>query len=249
MNLDEARQMLAAGQAHPKSVVRFCPPPMGMGCDRTMRRLLNEERFVGDVRQVSLISATGALLDPEAPLTWRLQTEQSGQNVLTLGIYYEVLERWLGPTRRITAVTANWTPTRKHPNSGELKPSDLPESVNIIAELESGAIGTYIFNGVSSHAPTDHLAIHGTEGSLVYDFNGDIAQERIEGAKLGRESMDTIPIPDSERGNWTVEADFIHEIRHGEARGLLPGLQRAYNYMALIDATHRSAANNRGVEV
>jgi len=249
MNLDEARQMAAAGARHPDQVVRFCPPPMGLAGDRTMRRLLHEERFVGDIRQVYLISASGALLDPNVELTWRLQKEQSGENVLALGIYLEVLDRWLGPTTRITAVNRTWTESRIHPETGQPAPAELPETVNILAELACGAIGVYMFNGVSSHAPSDHLAIHGSQGTIVYDFNTDPDAEQIEGARLGSESMAGIPIPDHERRQWTVEADFIRAVRTGQCDPILPDFEAGLRYMSLVDAVHRSAANNRGVEV
>ncbi|UCD30126.1 MAG: Gfo/Idh/MocA family oxidoreductase, partial [Planctomycetota bacterium] len=153
MNLDEARQMVEAGKKHPDRVVSFCPPPMGLAGDRTMQRLLKDEKYVGEIRQVFLSSANGVLLDPDAQLGWRLQPEQSGQNVLTMGIYFEVLDRWLGPTTAVTAVNRVWTKTRIHPDTEQPTPVELPESVNLMAELANGAIGVYLFNGVSSHAP------------------------------------------------------------------------------------------------
>lgn len=249
MNLDEARQIAAAAAEHPELIVRFCPPPMGMGGDRTMRRLLGQERFVGDVRQVTLTSVSGVLLDPQTPLGWRLQKEQSGQNVLTLGIYLEVLDRWLGPVRRVTAVNQIWTAQRPHPETGLAATVEIPESVNVVAEYPGGAIGVFLFNGVSSHGPSDHVAIHGTEGTLVYDFNADETAERIEGAKRGEEAMTPIEIPDSERRPWTVEADFIRAVRGQAGDDILPDVQAGLRYMSAIDAIYRSAGTGCGVEV
>jgi len=249
MNLDEARQMVAAGEKFPDKVVRFCPPPMGLAGDRVMQRLLKEEKFVGQIRQVFLSSASGVLLDPEVPLGWRLQTEQSGQNVLTMGIYFEVLDRWLGATSAVTAVNKAWTKTRPHPETGNPVPVELPESVNIIARLANGAIGNYLFNGVSSHAPSDHLAIWGTEGTLVYDFNVDENAERIEGARRDEGEMQEIPIPDDQRRHWNVEEEFIQAVRTGQCDPILPDLQAGLRYMTLIDAVHRSSAANQTIEI
>lgn len=249
MNLDEARQMAAAGAKHPDRVVRFCPPPMGLAGDRTMQRLLHEERYCGEIRQVNLTSVSGALLDPDAKLTWRLQTRQSGQNVLTLGIYFEVLNRWLGNTTRITAVNRNWTPTRIDADTGEPAPAELPESVNVIADLACGAVGVYTFNGVSAHGPSDHLAVYGTEGTLVYHFASDENAETLEGARRDESALHPVPIPDAERRQWNVESAFIRTIRTGETDPILPDLQAGLSYMTLIDAAHRSATNNRGIEV
>ncbi|MHC4675861.1 MAG: Gfo/Idh/MocA family protein, partial [Planctomycetota bacterium] len=249
MNLDEARQMVAAGDNYPHQVVRFCPPPVGLAGDRTMQRLLKEEKFVGEIRQVFLTSAAGVLLDPDAELGWRLQVEQSGQNVLTMGIYFEVLDRWLGPASAITAVNRSWTKTRIHPETQQPAPVELPESVNIVAELANGAIGVYLFNGISSHAPSDHLAIWGTEGTLVYDFNMDGINERIEGARRNEEGMKEIPITDQEKREWSVEADFIQAVRTGQCDPLLPDLQAGLRYMMLTDAVHRSSGGNCRIPV
>jgi len=198
---------------------------------------------------LTLTSVSGVLLDPQVPLGWRLQKEQSGQNVLTLGIYLEVLNRWLGPISRVTAINHTWTPQRTHPDTGLLTPVEIPESVNVIAEYPNGAIGVLLMNGVSSHGPSDHLAIHGTDGTLVYDFSADEAAEQIEGAKRGDESMSPIPIPENERRTWTVEADFIHAVRTGQADEILPDVRAGLQYVAQIDAVYRSSGTGRTVEV
>src|SRR6266404_4457827 len=52
--------------------------------------------WIGTPPAVRLQSFTGVYLNPEAPAHWRQKIEISGLNVLTLGIYVEVLQRWLG---------------------------------------------------------------------------------------------------------------------------------------------------------
>ena len=247
MDLDEARGMAAAGARHPDCVVRFCPPPMGLAGDRTMQRLLHHERLVGDIRQVHLTSVNGSLLDPHGELTWRLQKEQSGQNMMTLGIYFEVLDRWLGPTPRMTAVSRTWTKTRIHPDPRLPTAVEIPESVNVIAELASGAVGIYCFNGVNAHGPSDHLAVYGTAGTLVYHFSADENTEWIEGARRGEPRLQRIPIPEQERRTWTVEAEFIRAVRTGQCDPILPDLQCGLRYMNLVNAVHRSAAESRAI--
>lgn len=249
MNLEEAKLMVDAGHRHPDRIVRFCPPPMGLAGDRVMRRLLHEEHFVGQIRQVQLTSVSGALLDPAQELTWRLQPEQSGQHVLTLGIYLEVLDRWLGPTRRVTAVNKTWTKQRIHPETGRPTPVRLPESVNVIAELHNGAVGVYCINGVSAHGPADRLAVYGTEGTLVYHFNTDESAEWIEGARREQPGLRPIPIPEHERRSWTVEADFINAVRTGLADPILPDLQTGLSYMNVINTIHQSAEQGRTIDV
>ena len=87
--------MLAASKRYPELVTMLCPPPYGMRGDLLVKKLL-AENYIGRPHHVRLQSFTGAYLDPDAPAHWRQKIEISGLNVLTLGIYVEVLQRWLG---------------------------------------------------------------------------------------------------------------------------------------------------------
>jgi predicted dehydrogenase len=204
-----------------------------------------------------LTSVNGSLLDPAAPLTWRLQVEQSGQHVLTMGIYFEVLHRWLGRVRCVQALTRSWTARRPHPQTGELVPAELPETVNALLDFENGAVGHCVFSGVNACGPSDHLALYGTRGTLTYEFNVDESRERLLGARRGETPLAEVPIPAPERGRWTVEADFIRAVRAAKSAAepahggcsILPDLQAGLMYMTLIDAIHQSAETGKRVEV
>src|SRR6266704_3109668 len=79
----------------PELVTMLCPPPMGMRADLLVKNIL-AENYIGRPHHVRLQSFTSNYLDPDAPPHWRQRIEISGLNVLTLGIYVEVLQRWLG---------------------------------------------------------------------------------------------------------------------------------------------------------
>src|SRR3982074_2757389 len=95
MDLAEAEEMLAASKRYPELVTVLCPPPYGLRGDLLVKKLL-AENYIGRPHHVRLQSLTSAYLDPDAPAHWRQRIEISGLNVLTLGIYVEVLQRWLG---------------------------------------------------------------------------------------------------------------------------------------------------------
>src|SRR5438876_12104126 len=95
MDLAEAEEMLAASKRFPELVTMLCPPPFGMRADLLVKKLL-AENFIGTPHGVRLQSFTGIYLNPEAPAHWRQKIEISGLNILTLGIYVEVMQRWLG---------------------------------------------------------------------------------------------------------------------------------------------------------
>ena len=94
--------MFAASKRYPELVTMLCPPPYGMRGDLLVKKLL-AENYVGRPHHIRLQSFNSNYLDPEAPAHWRQRIEISGLNVMTLGIYVEVLHRWLG---EITGVFA-----------------------------------------------------------------------------------------------------------------------------------------------
>ena len=95
MDLAEAEEMLAASKRYPELVTMLCPPPFGLRGDLLVKKLL-AENYLGRPHHVRLQCFTGAYLNPETPAHWRQRIEISGLNVLALGIYVEVLQRWLG---------------------------------------------------------------------------------------------------------------------------------------------------------
>src|SRR6266480_3160183 len=95
MDLAEAQEMLAASKRYPELVTMLCPPPFGLRGDLMVKKIL-AENYIGRPHHVRLQSFHENSLDPDAPAHWRQKIEISGLNTLTLGIYIEVLQRWLG---------------------------------------------------------------------------------------------------------------------------------------------------------
>src|SRR5437764_9566236 len=95
MDLAEAEEMRAASKRFPELVTMLCPPPFGLRGDLLVKKLL-AENYIGRPHHIRFQSFTGAYLNADAPAHWRQRIEISGLNVLALGIYVEVLKRWLG---------------------------------------------------------------------------------------------------------------------------------------------------------
>jgi predicted dehydrogenase len=172
-DLDEARQMLAAAQGHPRQVAMLCPG-LGNGTqgDRLIRHLLGQD-YLGDLRELHVTAFSGATADPEAPLHWRQNFALSGYNTLSLGIKVEAVHRWVGFHRKVAAVIRVHTPARRDPSTGEMVPVRIAESVTIAAELENGAAASYHLSGVARWAPGDRVELMGTRGWLSYDWGRD----------------------------------------------------------------------------
>src|SRR5712692_10454455 len=169
MDLAEAEEMLAASKRYPELVTMLCPPPMGMRADLLVKKIL-AENYIGRPHHVRLQSFTSTYLDPNAPPHWRQRIEISGLNVLTLGIYVEVLQRWLGD---ITGVFARGKIVHPLRQGYEVI---IPDLLSVLCAFDNGAEGVLEFSGVNAHASSDRAEIYGDRGTLTYDFATDIVQ-------------------------------------------------------------------------
>lgn len=230
----EARAMVGAAEAHPEQVAMLCPPPQGMRGDRLIRKLL-AEGYMGELREVHATGLAAGNADPSAPLHWRQNWEFQGYNTLTLGMWVEVLHRWLGPHRRLSAMLKTHTPVRTDPATGEPYRVRHAESVSISAELMSGALATYAFSGVARFAPHNTIQLYGSEGTLLYDLESD----EIRGGRVEDPSAEVIRIPPELVREWTVEADWIAAIREGAP--VEPSFRDGLLYMEFTEAVYRSA--------
>ena len=238
MNLAEAEEMCSALHRHPHLVTMICPPPHGLRGSRMIQKLLADE-YVGRPHHLRLHSFTGDYLDPDAPPHWRQRDEYSGLNVLTLGIYAEVLQRWFGPITRVVAHRKIITPIR---NGYEIR---IPDMATVLCTFANGIEGTLEFSGIVPFAPPDQLDLYGDQGTLSYDFSID----RIEGAQLGDSAPKQIPIPAELEQSWRVEADFIAAVR--SPGGILPqpGFLEGLQYMKVVQAVADSIEQGREISI
>lgn len=236
----EARAMLAAARARPGQVAMLCPPPAGMLGDRTVRRLLRAGAL-GELREVHAEGLSSAHLDPAAPLHWRQDFSLQGYNTLTLGMWVEVLHRWVGAHTRLAALLRTHTGRRADPDTGALRPVRIAESVAVSAELACGALGSYRFSGVARHAPANHIRLYGTAGTLQYNLEDDT----LLLAGGADSAPHPYPIPANEARPWSVEADFVRAIREGTP--VEPTFADGVDYMEFTEAVYRSAAEGHGV--
>lgn len=238
MNLDEANEMLVAARKRPHLVSMLCPPPHGMRGGALLRKMLAEE-LIGRPHHIRLQSFSPAFLDTSAPPHWRQRAEFSGLNVLTLGIYAEVLQRWLGP---ITAVTARAKTVHRRRDHYEVR---IPDLVTVLAEFANGAEGVLEFSGVAAFAPPDQLEIYGDSGMLRYDFSTD----RITAGCVGDPVAQTLEIPPELEGRWTVEKDFIAAVMAPSKPRPHPDFEDGVAYMRVVQAVADSIAGRRRVEI
>lgn len=119
MNAQEARSMLAAARQHPELVTQVVPSPFTLSVDKTIVRLIREG-YLGRILAVEVRATSGVFLDTESPLHWRQDAELSGVNVMSLGIWYEALVRWIGVATEVRAHGRVFVRTRRDPQPGIL---------------------------------------------------------------------------------------------------------------------------------
>lgn len=235
--LQEAERMWEASMSFPDRVSALCPAPHGMKGGELMKKLIGEGA-IGAPHQMVLHSFNAAWLDAAAPAHWRQKVEISGIQVLTLGIYVEVMQRWLGDITEVAAQGRVVIPQR-----GEDR-VETPDFVNVMCRFRSGIEGVMMFSGVAAHAPGDKFWLHGSEGTLAYDFVTDEIT-------LGRrgETPAVVPLPTELRRELAVERDFIAAVRDPSAPRPKPDFTEGIRYMRVVNGVWDAMEQRATVKV
>ncbi|MCP4638836.1 MAG: Gfo/Idh/MocA family oxidoreductase [bacterium] len=234
MDAAEAQDMCAAAESS-ELVAMLCPVPVGLSIDATVARM-SREGVLGDVRLVRVQSFTDAFASPDAPMNWRKDHRLSGLNMWTLGMYAEVVHRWFGWTRTVTAATQTFVSERVD-ESGKRIEVEIPDQVLVHTTTVSGVPMQYTISA-AVHNGTDAIEIYGTGQTLRYDVGADILYASAPG-----EPMKPVHIHREDRydvANWRVEEDFVDAIRTGSEYH--PNFEDGFHYMQMVQAVYDSAS-------
>jgi predicted dehydrogenase len=240
MNAREAQRMYDRSREVDLTAM-IVPSPYGLTGEAFLRGLI-ESGFLGQLREVHAHSLNGDLADPKAPIGWRQMTKYSGFNMLTLGILYETVLRWVPQANRVMAYASKVVAARPDPETGQVARVGTPDSIQVLTGQEDGSVGTYRLSGVVHHGPGMGLTLYGSEGTIEYDLTRD----EIRGARRGEPDLQPMPVPDSLRGGWQVEADFIAAIR-GERPVTHTTFATGVRYMQFTEAVARSSRHQHPV--
>ncbi len=233
-NADEAVAMLGALQEarrkQPGIVAQIVPAPMTLAFDATIRRLL-DTGAIGALREIIVTQTSAAQADASAPLTWRQDIEKSGHNIMTLGIHYEALLRWLDDDAEVVAADGAVFTAGRAGEDGRLRRVRIPESLTVLARFpRTGARLVLHLSGVETTPPRNEIRLNGSTGGLHLDLDRQtLLHQPPQGAAR------QVAIPDADRGEWRVEADFAAGIREG-APVRLTDFETGLRYMRFTDA-------------
>jgi predicted dehydrogenase len=242
-NAAEAHTMLKKSQAYPHLVAQIVPSPFTFRVDRTIQDLM-AEGYVGDLYALIIRGATPEFANPDGPLHWRHQKRFSGYNILNMGIWYEAGMRWVGQATRVLAQTRVLVKQRRDPETGAMVDVDVPDHVDIVADLPNGAQATYQFSSVCGLGPGPGAWLFGSKGTLHFDQTSN----KLFGGKPGDKELSEIAIPADKAGKWRVEEEFVNAIR-GTEKIQFTGFEDGVRYMEFTEAVHRSAESGRAVSL
>lgn len=234
MNAKEGQEMLEASRARPDLVAQIVPSPFTLKWDRTIDRILRSGEL-GELLEMSVIKTLAMNSGNNAPMNWRQNIEYSGNNTLMLGIYYEVVQRWLKmEPKRVWAYGSIFTESRHDPESGTSKKVSIPESLTFMADYDDGFKLSGIMSGVELGSGRDEYSICGSKGTLRLDIKTGTLFKALQG-----HDEEIIEPRTDEVADWNVEADFVSSIRKGTPV-TLTGFEDGVNYMKFTDAARIS---------
>lgn len=237
MNAEEAHRMREASRMKPHLVAQIVPSPFTLRVDKTVKRLL-AEGYIGDLLAVE-VRAGGGFLDKDGPLHWRHDFDLSGFNIMAMGIWYEALLRWVGGATNVAAMGKTFVTQRKN-NEGILKPTRIPEHIDIVGDLACGAQLHIQISSVAGLLGGPEAYLFGSDGTLRF------ASNKLYGGQRGDTELTEIDIPENEAGGWRVEEEFINAIR-GEEEITHTNFEDGVKYMEFTEAVTRSMQEGRTI--
>lgn len=234
-NLPEARKMQETARRHPDRVAQIVPAPMSLDFDAVVLDLL-AAGTLGEFREVCVTHTGAQYARSDLPATWRQDFELSGCNILTMGIYYEIVRRWLRrDPESVVATGAVYTATRSSGEQGKPVPIRIPDTVTILGRYAEGGRFVGHFSGIESGRPRNEIRLNGSEGTLRVD----LASKELHFSAAGGSAEQQVEIPKTAQRGWRVEADFVDSIRTG-APVRLTSFDEGVRYMAFTDAVFQS---------
>ena len=243
MNAEEAHAMLEMACLNPHLVAQIVPSPLTFKVDATIQDHISSG-YLGDILAIEVQATESAFPDFGSPLVWRQDRELSGYNVLTLGIWYESLMRWIGPATKVSAISK--VSVNKRPDgTGIVQTVTVPDHVDVLCEMACGAQANMRFSAVTGLARSAEVWLFGSEGTLLLE--GPPAS-KLYGGRRGDSQLKEISIPPAKQGKWRVEEEFVNAIR-GKEKVTLTRFETGVQYMEFTEAAARSAQTGEAISL
>ncbi|MFH1140412.1 MAG: Gfo/Idh/MocA family oxidoreductase [Chloroflexota bacterium] len=242
MDATEAHAMLETSRAAPHLVTQVVPSPFTFQADQTIQEMV-ASGYLGELLVVDMRVTQRNFVDVAAPLTWRQDRDVSGYNILMMGVWYEAMQRWIGPASKVMAMTKTAILQRRNAE-GLLRPVTIPDHVDILCQMACGAQAHMHLSSVTGLAPAGEVWLYGTEGTLRLDAE----TMKLYGGRRGAPQLREIEIPQEKQGSWRVEQEFINAIR-GIEQVKFTTFEAGVQYMEFTEAVTRSAQSGEAISL
>ena len=187
-----------------------------------------------------LQSLNSGFIDPDAPAHWRQRIEISGLNILTLGIYVEVLQHWFGD---ITGVFARGKILQPSRQDYEVI---IPDVLTVLCSFRQ-------WNGRRARIQRSRCARPGgSSRGLRRPRDADLRFRMrmwCTPGQIGDRALHVVELTPDLETNWHVEDDFIAAVK---SRGRIrphPDFEDGLRYMRVVQAVADSRARNEWVAI
>ena len=262
--LSEARDLVEAAEKS-GTVSMVCHNYRRVPAAQLAKRLIDEGRL-GEIRHWRAVYLQDWLLDPKAPMSWRLRKEAGGAGPLAdLGSHLVDLAHFLvGPITEVTGTAETFIKERPLEGTdgatGEMGRVTVSDAAAFLGRFKGGAIGTFeISPMIPGRKAKKSFEINGSEGSLVFDLERmnelqvHFVDETPETSGF-RTILVTEPKHPYMEGWWPpghiigYEHTFVHtdkDLLDGIKSGIgpAPTFEGGYRCQAVLDAVERSLEN------
>lgn len=128
----------------------------------------------GEIRHVRASYLNGSLVDPSAPLAWRLRREEAGSGALgDLGAHAIDLAQYLSGdlVAGVTGITRTFVPERPLPGGEGTGKVTVDDATAFVARFARGAVGVF---EATRYAPGRaeglRVELDGSQGSVIFDL-------------------------------------------------------------------------------
>jgi predicted dehydrogenase len=262
--LSEAREMVEAAERS-GTVSMVCHNYRRVPAVQLAKRLLDEGRL-GKIRHWRAVYLQDGLLDPDAPMSWRLRKETGGAGPLAdLGSHLVDLAHFLvGPVTEVIGTAETFIKERPLEGTdgeeGEMDRVTVNDAAAFLARFENGAIGTFETSPmIPGRKAKESFEINGSEGSLIFDLERmNELQVYFEEDPPEASGFRTVLVTEPEHpymeGWWPpghivgYEHTFVHTVKDlldGIKTGVEPSptFEDGYRCQAVLDAVERSLGN------
>lgn len=262
-SVEEARAMVAAAERAQANGVRSM---VGFNYRRVpavafARRLVEQGR-IGEVRHVRATYLQDWIVDPRAPLVWRLQAERAGSGALgDIGAHVVDLAQYVTGDllTGVGGLTETFVRERPLPSGEGTGPVTVDDAALFLGRFAGGAVASFEATRFATGRKNQiRLEVNGSAGSLAFDFEQMNELQFFDGADADevagfRRILVTDPAHPYAGAWWPpghglgYEHTFTHEIVdlvRDLAAGTdpVPSFADGLQVQLVLDAVARSAA-------